>query len=27
MSNLAIFSPPPFDAANDFLSVALATFQ
>jgi hypothetical protein len=27
MSNLAIFSPPPFDAANDFLSVAPATFQ
>jgi hypothetical protein len=26
MSNLAIFSPPPFDAANDFLSGAPATF-
>jgi hypothetical protein len=27
MSNLAIFSPSPLDAANDFLSVAAATFH
>jgi hypothetical protein len=26
MSNLATFSPSPFDAANGFLSVASATF-
>jgi hypothetical protein len=26
MSNLATFPPSPFDAANDFLSVAPTTF-